>query len=212
VAILHVAQIGHPILRRVCDPVDPAMIPTEPFQRFLDDLLDTMFEYDGAGLAAPQVHQSIQVVCLTLDDDRGPEFLINPVITPLTEELDRTYEGCLSIDAMRAAVERPNRVRVEALDRTGAPLDYELEDFAAVVVQHECDHLQGILFVDRCDTKTLAFLKEYRRFGPIDEWDLQAGTHSADEEETDFMERQELEEALRTEELTLDEDTAEARY
>lgn len=168
-AILKVAQMGHPVLRQVAKPVDPAAITTDVFQDFCDDLLETMFEYDGAGLAAPQVHVSLRVAVLVLDDAKGPEFFINPVVTPLTEDTQRYYEGCLSVEGLRAAVDRPAKVRVEALGRDGLPKHYELEGFDAIVVQHEFDHLDGILFVDRCDTSTLAFLAEYRRFGPLDE-------------------------------------------
>lgn len=171
-SILRVAQMGHPVLREPCDPVEPETVLTPDFQSFCANLLETMFEYDGLGLAAPQVHVLLRVVVLVLSDDRGPEFLINPVITPLTTETKRTYEGCLSVEGLRGAVDRPRHVRVEALNRKGEPVAMELEGFPAVVVQHECDHLDGVLFVDRCDTSTLAFLKEYRRFGPLDEFGL----------------------------------------
>ena len=172
-AILRVAQMGHPVLRRVADPVDPAQIGTEAFQQFLDDMLDTLVEYDGAGLAAPQVHVSLRVALIELSEERGPEFFINPVITPLTDDRVRTYEGCLSVEGMRGAVDRPSAVHVLALDRHGDPIELELHGFPAVVVQHECDHLDGVLFIDRADTTTLAFLREYRRWGPLDEfpWD-----------------------------------------
>ena len=88
--------------------------------------------------------------------------------SPLTDELVRTVEGCLSVAKMRAAVDRPAKIRLQALDERGEAVDLELEDFDAVVVQHECDHLDGILYVDRCDTTTLAFLDEYRRWGSLD--------------------------------------------
>lgn len=168
-AILKVARLGHPVLRMMCEPVAPEVIGSEAFQRFCDDLLHTMDEYEGAGLAAPQVHEPIRVCVLTLDEDRGPEFLINPVITPLTDDTRRYYEGCLSVTNMRAAVDRPSHIRVEALGRNGVAKVYELRGFSAIVTQHECDHLDGVLFVDRCDTMTLAFLEEYRRWGPLDE-------------------------------------------
>jgi len=161
--------MGHPALREVAEPVDQEMLESDEFQQFCDDLLETMDEYDGAGLAAPQVHVSLRVVVLTLDSDKGPEFLVNPVVTPLTESTSRTFEGCLSVEGMRGAVDRPNHVRVVALDRDGSPKAYELQGFPAVVVQHECDHLDGVLYIDRVDTKTLAFLREYRKFGPLGE-------------------------------------------
>jgi peptide deformylase len=164
-AILRVAQMGHPVLREVAKPVDEETLRSPEFQKFCDDLLETMEEYDGAGLAAPQVHTSLRVVVLTLDPESGPEFLINPEITVLTEATSRTSEGCLSVEGLRAAVDRPNHVRVIALDRDGSMKGYELKGFPAVVVQHECDHLDGVLYVDRCDPKTMSFLKEYRRYG-----------------------------------------------
>lgn len=167
-AILRVAQLGHPVLRLVAQPVEAEQILTEDFQRFLDDLLETMEEYDGAGLAAPQVHTSVRVVVLTLDPDRGPEIFINPVITPLSELTTRTVEGCLSVHRMRGVVERPAHIKVELLDRFGRPWAYELKGFPAVVVQHECDHLDGVLYVDRADPVTLAFLDEYERYGALD--------------------------------------------
>ena len=170
-AILHVAQLGHPVLRLVADPVDPALISTPEFQGFLEDMLETMDEYDGVGLAAPQVHTSIRVVALTLSPEKGPEIWINPEITPLGDETLRNIEGCLSIDGLRAAVDRCAHIQVRFLDREGEAKGYELKGFPAVVAQHECDHLDGVLFVDRCDTTTLAFLREFRRFGPLDQWE-----------------------------------------
>jgi peptide deformylase len=169
-AILRVAQMGHPVLRLVAQPVDPEIIPTEDFQRFLDDLLETMEEYEGAGLAAPQVHTSLRVVVLTLDPDTGPEFLINPEINVLSDVTARTVEGCLSVHGLRAVVERPAHVQVSALDRWGRLKVYELKGFPAVVVQHECDHLDGVLYVDRADTLTMAFLDEFQRFGSLDRY------------------------------------------
>lgn len=176
-AILKVAQLGHPVLRQVCRPVTKEEISDPAFQAFCEDLLETMDEYDGAGLAAPQVHVPIRVAVLTLSDDREPEFFINPEITVLGTETTRTWEGCLSVEGLRGRVERPAHIRVEALDRDGTPKAYELQGFPAVVVQHECDHLDGVLYVDKVDPGTLMFLSEYRRFGPwpdeLDEDDAQ---------------------------------------
>jgi peptide deformylase len=165
-AILRVAQMGHPVLRMVAEPVPAELIGTDEFEQLCEDLLDTMDEYDGAGLAAPQVHVPLRVVVLVLDDEKGPEYLINPVITPLGDETRTSYEGCLSVEGMRGEVTRPSHVRVDALDRDGTPKAYELVGYPATVVQHECDHLDGVLYIDRVDTKTLAFMKEYRKYGP----------------------------------------------
>lgn len=169
-AILKVAQMGNPILRCVSRPVPKEMFSDPDFQRFCDDLLETMEDYEGTGLAAPQVHTLLRVVVLQLDDAEGaePEFLINPVITVLGENESSMMEGCLSVEGMRARVWRPNHIKVVFQDRTGKLLGYELEGFPAVVVQHECDHLDGVLYVDRCETRTLSFMREYKRFGPVD--------------------------------------------
>jgi len=168
-AILKVAQMGHPILRVVSDPIPPEAIRTAPVRQLIEDMKQTLEEYDGAGLAAPQVHAAVRLVLVELGDDEILHCFINPVITPLTEDLRRSYEGCLSVANMRGAVERPNKVRLEAWDEHGERVEMMLEDFDATVIQHECDHLDGILYVDRADPRTLAFLSEYRRWGPLDE-------------------------------------------
>lgn len=164
-AILKVAQLGHPVLRRVAAPVQPPEIGSPEIRALIADMLETVEEYDGAGLAAPQVHVSKRIVVLDLGDDHGMRVWLNPSLTPLSDELLVSWEGCLSITGLRAAVARPSRVRVDALDITGKPLILELGGFPAIVAQHECDHLDGVLFVDRCDTRTLAFLTELRKHG-----------------------------------------------
>lgn len=177
--ILKVAHIGHPVLREIAKPVPRERITSAEFQRFCDDLLETMYDQDGAGLAAPQVHVSERVVVFELDEEDGPMFLINPVVTPITEERAAGYEGCLSVPNFRGRVERPRAVRVACLDRTGATLTFEAHGWAARVVQHECDHLDGVLYVDRADPRSLAMLPEYRRYGPL----IPTGEEDDDEEE-----------------------------
>ncbi|MEM6928742.1 MAG: peptide deformylase [Myxococcota bacterium] len=169
-AILKVARMGHPVLRLVAQPVSREHIGNAGFERFCDDLLETMHEYDGAGLAAPQVHVPLRVAVLTLDGERDPRFFVNPVVTPIGETTTRTWEGCLSVPGMRGLVERPDTVRVEALMRDGTPFDEVLEGFSAVVVQHEFDHLDGILYVDKALPRSVMFLEEYRRWGPPEEY------------------------------------------
>lgn len=166
-AILKVAHMGHPVLRQIAEPVAAEEIGTEAFQRFCDDLLESMRDQDGVGLAAPQVHVPKRVVVFQLDEEMEPIFLINPVITPLSEETRGGYEGCLSVPGLRGRVDRWRKVRVVALDRAGRPFAFEATDFAARVVQHECDHLDAVLYVDRADPKSLAFLPEFRRYGPL---------------------------------------------
>ena len=175
-SILKVARMGHPVLRRVADPVPPEAIRSAPVQRLIDDMLETVDEYDGAGLAAPQVHASVRVVVLALDE-AGMRVWINPVLTPLTEERHTSVEGCLSVPELRGRVSRPAAVEVRAFDRAGAPIHLELEGFPAVVAQHECDHLDGVLYVDKAEPQSLMFLEEFRRYGLAEpgDFDLEDG-------------------------------------
>jgi peptide deformylase len=185
VAIRKIAQMGEPVLRRRADLVDPNEIAAPFIQTLIDDMIETMHDADGAGLAAPQVYESLQLCVIEVDQNpRYPQFepipltvLINPVVTPLVgsvlsggelsvEDSFQMYEGCLSVPGMRGRVVRPRKVRVQALDRAGVALDFVWESFRAVVVQHETDHLLGTLYVDRADPKTLTFLREYERFVP----------------------------------------------
>ncbi len=173
-AILKVAHLGHPILRKVAEPVPPEAIGAPALQAFIDDLIETMIEYDGAGLAAPQVHVSRQIVAFQVDENpRYPDaesipltVLINPKITPLSKHTDEDWEGCLSVPDLRGKVPRYTLVRVEAYDRTGTKLSYTAKDFHARVVQHECDHLIGKVFLDRMRSmESLSFLQEFSRYG-----------------------------------------------
>ncbi len=166
-AILKVARLGHPVLRRVARPIDPTQISSPAVQRLIRDLLDTVDEYNGAGLAAPQVHASVRVVVLTLDDEQKMEVWINPVVTPTTEDLLESFEGCLSVPGLRGRVQRAAEVHVEALDANGQPISLDLEGFPAIVAQHECDHLDGVLYVDKVEPRTLTFNEEHRRWGRL---------------------------------------------
>ncbi|MFT4974883.1 MAG: peptide deformylase [Myxococcota bacterium] len=169
-SILKIARLGHPVLRQVAVPVAPSDLGSPALSQLIEDMLETVADADGAGLAAPQVHVSLRVVLLSLDSAPGFTIWINPVLTPLTDEHMITFEGCLSVPGLRGAVARPARLRVQALTPAGAEVDQILDGFDAVVAQHECDHLDGILYVDRLEPDTLMFLQEYRRFGP---WPLQ---------------------------------------
>ncbi len=168
-AILKVARMGHPVLRQVCKPIDPKAITGPEVQRLIRDMFETMAEYNGVGLAAPQVHQPVRLLIAggEADDDGRPQFriIINPEITVLDEKRLGMYEGCLSVPGMRGWVERPRKVKVKAYDEQGRLSETVLEDFPAVVVQHECDHLDGVLYVDRLtDTRRFAFEEEAERF------------------------------------------------
>jgi peptide deformylase len=139
-------------------------------QRFIDDMRQTMYEYDGVGLAAPQVHECVRLAVMEVrdSDERaagGVPFtvLVNPVLTPLGPETLLGWEGCLSVPDLRGTVPRFARVRLEALDREGRPLVVEAEGFHARVLQHECDHLDGRVYLDRMtDLRSLTFLKEFQ--------------------------------------------------
>jgi peptide deformylase len=172
-AILKVARLGHPILRRIADPVSPEAIAAPEIQQLIDDMLETMDEYDGAGLAAPQVHVLRRIVIYGVrDNPRYPDaevvpltVLVNPKITPATKDMDEDWEGCLSVPDLRGQVPRFTRVRVEAYGRDGKPLRFAAEGFHARVVQHECDHLDGKVYLDRMRSmETLTFIPEFHRY------------------------------------------------
>ena len=176
-AILKVARLGHPILRKLAEPVPPEGIGAPAIQRLIDDMIETMVEYDGAGLAAPQVHVAQQIVVFEVEGNpRYPDaesipltVLINPKITPNTQHMDEDWEGCLSLPDLRGQVPRYTQVRVEAYDRKGKKLNYVAKNFHARVVQHECDHLIGTVFVDRMKSMaSLSFLREFARYQASD--------------------------------------------
>jgi peptide deformylase len=172
-AILKVARLGHPILRELTAPLSPQQLQSSEIQKFIDDMIQTMKEYDGVGLAADQVHESKQIAVLeVVDNPRYPEkpkvpltVLVNPKITPLTEETEDDWEGCLSVPDLRGKVPRYKSIRVQALDREGKELDFVAQGFHARVIQHEWDHLNGKVYLDRMrDFSTLAFLTEFARY------------------------------------------------
>jgi peptide deformylase len=171
-AILKVARLGHPVLRRPASPVPPEEVHTPEIQRLIDDMIDTMREYDGAGLAANQVHTPKQIAVIeVLENERYPDapqvpltVVINPVVTPLTEELEEGWEGCLSVPDMRGMVPRYTAVRLQCLDRTGQPVDVVAKEFFARVIQHETDHLNGVVYLDRMrDLSTLSHIAEWNK-------------------------------------------------
>jgi len=173
-AILKVARLGHPVLRQIAQPVPPEAILAPPVQELIDDLIETMYEYDGAGLAAPQVHVSQQIVAFAVEGNpRYPEapsipltVLINPKITPVGTAMEEDWEGCLSVPDLRGKVPRHTRVDVQAYDRSGKKLRFDARDFHARVIQHECDHLFGKVFLDRMTSmESLSFVREFLRYG-----------------------------------------------
>src|SRR5512137_586059 len=155
-SILKIARMGHPVLRTVARRVETSEVKSPALQKLIDDMIETMEEYHGIGLAAPQVHESVRLVLVGIEDGRDGEDaalrvipVINPEITPVGSEVAEDWEGCLSVPDLRGRVPRPVEVRLRGLDRKGSRLDLSLRDFPARVAQHEVDHLDGILFVHR---------------------------------------------------------------
>lgn len=166
-ALLTIAKLGNPILRKIATPVDPDRIETRSLQQFLDDMFETMEATGGIGLAAPQVSTSERIIVMGFDGEGGfpATVLINPTIAFYGPQQIEMWEGCLSVDNLRGKVARPSMVRVQGLDRHGRPLDFEATGLYAVCIQHEIDHLQGKLFLDRMtDFSTLTQLEEYDTF------------------------------------------------
>ena len=177
-SILKVAHMGHPVLRAKARSLDRADIKTAAVQKLIDDMIETMQEYHGVGLAGPQVHEGVRLFVATLDAGRdvenpsAPIAIINPEITPLTGDLVEDWEGCLSIPDIRGRVPRYRDIKVRALDRNGERIEIRAANFSARVIQHETDHLDGILFFDRMKGfETLTFLDEYSRYWTKDDED-----------------------------------------
>ena len=174
-SILKVARMGHPALRAKSRAIDRAELKGPVVQKLIDDMIDTMMEYHGVGLAAPQVHEGVRIFVASLDDgDEGSEpeplALINPEITVVEPEVVEDWEGCLSIPDIRGRVPRARAIKVRALDRTGERIEIKAHDYPARVIQHETDHLDGILFFDRMRSfESLTFLDEYGRYWTKDE-------------------------------------------
>ncbi len=170
-AILKVARIGHPVVRAKARDLSDAEIRSPEIQRLIDDMVVTMHEYDGVGLAAPQVHANLRLAVIEVPahDERAEDavpltVLVNPRVTSLGGDKLSGYEGCLSIPGLRGMVPRWARVRLEARDREGRPYVVEAEDFFARVIQHECDHLDGDVYLDRMEgLRSLSFLEEFDR-------------------------------------------------
>jgi peptide deformylase len=175
-SILKVSRMGHPVLRKKVRPVPPAEITAAPIQRLIDDMAQTMIEYNGVGLAGPQVHEELRlfVAQVIRDDDdeeevdaRRPEILalINPEIKPAGRHVEEDWEGCLSIPDLRGLVPRYRDISVKAYDRTGRQIEMQASGFMARVIQHETDHLDGVLFLDRMKSlDSLSFIEEFARY------------------------------------------------
>jgi peptide deformylase len=173
-AILKIARMGHPVLRRRAQEVED---PTAPAIRTLiRDMIETMEDADGAGLAAPQVHVPLRLVIFHVPPERAEDeggekpvpltVLMNPVIEPLTDAMEMGWEGCLSVPGLIGSVPRFTRIRYRGMGPDGRAVDRVAEDFHARVVQHECDHLDGILYPQRMSDLSLLMFRDQMRYQP----------------------------------------------
>lgn len=159
-----ILRLGHPILRSPADPVPTDRIEGPAIQDLVDDLLDTLEDSRGVGLAAPQVGEPLQVFVYRAEEGE-PRVLINPMVEPHARELVYDWEGCLSIPGLRGLVPRHPEVRVEALDRHGEAVSFIADGFTARIIQHEFDHLSGVVFLDRMrDFRSLSFEEEWLQY------------------------------------------------
>ena len=177
-SILKVARMGHPVLRARAKTLEPADIKSARVQQLIDDMFETMQEYQGIGLAAPQVHESVRLfvagIAPNVDDDEDDDeeedrvplmALINPEITVVGDETADEWEGCLSIPDIRGRVTRAREIKVKAYDRKGRRVEINARNFTARVIQHETDHLDGVLFFDRmASLQTLTYLDEFSKY------------------------------------------------
>ncbi|MFT3773741.1 MAG: peptide deformylase [Minicystis sp.] len=171
--LLKIAHIGHPVLRQRSRELSREELLSAETQGFIDDLIETMRDANGAGIAAVQVHRPVRIFVVEVKDNpRYPykpniplTVLVNPVITPLTEETFDNYEGCLSVPNLRGIVPRFTEVKVTGWDREGKPFERIARGLTAGTFQHENDHLDATLFVDRVkDPRTLCTWAEFDRF------------------------------------------------
>lgn len=171
-AILKVSRMGHPVLRQPAREIPPEQIGHPAVQRLIDDMIETMTDEQGIGLAAPQVFQPLRLVVLG-DPQADPDdpdaipltVLVNPRWLARSDEQAEAWEGCLSIPGLRGVVSRSVTVSLEALDRQGQRVELDTRDLFARVLQHEIDHLDGVLYLDRMtDMRRLAFLEEFERY------------------------------------------------
>ncbi len=170
-AILKVSRMGHPVLRQRARDIPPEEITSPPLQRLVADMVETMVDYEGIGLAAPQVYQPLRLIVLGMPDVDPEEeaipltVLFNPEFTAMSDERVDGWEGCLSIPEIRGVVPRSAAVDVNGLNGEGQQVEFAAEGFFARVLQHEMDHLDGVLFLDRMeDFETLAYFEEYQRY------------------------------------------------
>ena len=173
-AIRRILRMGHPLLREAASPLEPDKLGSEWLHGLIADMVDTLHDYGGIGLAAPQIGESVQVAIIEIDDgssrygdlDAMPlSVFINPVIEVVDSATHGYWEGCLSVPGLRGFVERPQHIKIRYTSDQGETEELELQGFSATVFQHEFDHLEGKLFIDRItDTRLLAFEREFERY------------------------------------------------
>ncbi|MBP9674041.1 MAG: peptide deformylase [Bacteriovoracaceae bacterium] len=173
-AIRKVARMGNPVLRKKNRELTEAEIKSPAIQELIKDMVETMHEYAGVGLAAPQIHESLKLAVIQVKSDNkryageeGSDLLviINPKIKILDQKKLGFWEGCLSVPGLRGFVERPRKIKVSYLNEKAEAKDIIVDDFLAIVFQHELDHLEGILYIDKLtDSKKLVFNDEFDKF------------------------------------------------
>jgi len=171
---LRVVRLGHPVLRQVAEPVPEDLFGSGRLHNMAEDLKYTMLEQEGVGLAAPQVAESLRLFAYWVPGEDDPEVapvvVVNPQIKPVGDETEEGWEGCLSIPGLRGLVPRFRRIKVKARTVEGEPVSFTADGFHARVVQHELDHLDGVVFLDRMtEMRSLAFEPEWERYVLKDE-------------------------------------------
>ncbi len=166
-AILKVARLGHPVLRQKASDVELKDIKAGKFASLVDDMIETMHEYEGVGLAGPQIHMPLRIFVFEVQErvakrrgvkSVGAGAIFNAVYEPIGAETISDWEGCLSVPFLGGEVARYQRVRLRGFDHEGDPMDVEVEDFTARIFQHEVDHTDGHVYLDRMpDLRTLAY-------------------------------------------------------
>jgi peptide deformylase len=174
VSVREIVEIGHPVLRERARELTPEELRSDEVQRLIDDMIETMRAADGAGLAANQVGETVRVAVVEVrpDNPRYPykppvplTVIVNPVIEPLDDDVERINEGCLSVPNLRGEVPRHVSIRLRYTDREGVEHDEVRRGLTAGTFQHELDHLDGTLFVDRvADLATLTTWEQFERF------------------------------------------------
>ncbi len=167
--LLQISQLGHPILREKAKEVENVGDPA--IQTLIDDMIQTCQDVDGVGIAAPQVYQPLRLFIIASKPslrypnapDMEPIAIINPIITSASDEKEKDWEGCMSIPGIRGLVPRHKSITISFTNRNGKQEEKTFDDFIARVFQHEYDHIDGIVFLDRADSKDLIMEKEYQK-------------------------------------------------